>query len=241
MKNKGKFMINFIAEAMKLSLLMTVFLLSLTASAADKASVHGMLVFGQGTIFFSHLPMFHSPHDYQAIFSVNLSPEAKALYLADKQVHADQDIYTFVPEVMVLSDGALKEKAFKGDLYRGHFERGGVVIAQNIQVNVDQVVVFKKLDPKAMKPTQLSYYLFGANDEQWLAHDITSKPDFDHVIAVKLSASANQLFAGIVAIDGLDNLKPLAEGQLFEANLNGQSLSIKTQHSNYLEFDDLSM
>lgn len=34
----------------------------------DKPSVHGMTLMGTELIYASHLPMFHTPHDYQIIF-----------------------------------------------------------------------------------------------------------------------------------------------------------------------------
>lgn len=244
-------------QIFKLILGLTVIATSNICFAKDKPSVHGMLVFGEKTVFFSHLPMFHSPHDYQAIFSVNFSSEAKELYLTDKKAHPEQSIYTFVPEVMVLSDGLLKAKTFKGDLYRGHFERGGEVIGKNIQVSVDQIVIFKKFDPKAVKSSQASYYFFGTDAEYWLAHDITKPPDFDHIAQVKVSDAA---FAGIsmpnnsastdeenvsqvqaVTIEGLDNSKPLPDGKRFDINFKGQTLKLESLRATYLEFDDLSM
>ena len=38
-----------------------------------EAANHGMLLFGEQAAYLSHLPMFGSPHNYQAIFEVTLS------------------------------------------------------------------------------------------------------------------------------------------------------------------------
>ena len=38
----------------------------------DPPAIHGMLMVGTQTIFLSHLPMFHRPHDYQVILEVGL-------------------------------------------------------------------------------------------------------------------------------------------------------------------------
>ena len=38
-----------------------------------------MLVFGTEKVYFSHLPMFHAPHDYQAVIEVELPEATKTL------------------------------------------------------------------------------------------------------------------------------------------------------------------
>ncbi|MDG0815124.1 hypothetical protein [Bdellovibrio svalbardensis] len=214
-------------------------LLGKAATAADKPSVHGMLVFGESTIFFSHLPMFHSPHDYQAIFSVKISDEVKDLYLSDKKAHREERVYTFVPELMVLSDAVLQTKTFKGQLYRGHFERAGTLLANDVQVTVQDVIVFKKFDPGANKATQASYYLFGKDGEYWLAHNITKKPDFDHVIPVRLISSSHQ--GSVTLVNFEQSEKPLNDGMSFNAHSSGKTFHLETLRSIYLEFGDLAM
>jgi hypothetical protein len=42
-------------------------------------------------------------------------------------------------------------------------------------------------DPKAQKPAALEYILFGKGSELFLAHAIFLPPDFDQMLAVKLS------------------------------------------------------
>ena len=41
----------------------------------DPAAGHGMLVVGLDTMFFYHLPMFMSPHDYQVVLEGTLSQQ----------------------------------------------------------------------------------------------------------------------------------------------------------------------
>src|SRR5579871_2920801 len=114
--------------------LLAVFCLAGAARAADRPAVHGMLVVGHQKIYMSHLPMFHAPHDYQAIFQVELSAagsDPKATYLKDSQTTGSK-LYTFLPRPFVLAAAAAPGKSFTGDLYRGHFERGGTPIASEI-------------------------------------------------------------------------------------------------------------
>jgi hypothetical protein len=53
-------------------------------------------------------------------------------------------------------------------------------------VKINRVVSFRKFDPKASKPEQLKYLLFGTPQELFLAHFITKPPDFDQVLSVKV-------------------------------------------------------
>src|SRR6266566_7604364 len=69
------------------------------ARAEDDPNTHNMLVFGEQTVFFSHLPMFHglnadgtefiSPHRFQVILQAALTPAQMASYAKDRQAHPD--------------------------------------------------------------------------------------------------------------------------------------------------------
>jgi hypothetical protein len=113
--------------------------------------------------FLSHLPLFGSPHDYQAIFEVAFAKTAsdpQADYFADRK-RTGTKIYTLEPERFVLSmlAAAAPLRSFKADVYRGHFERfpnrraqDAARIAQDVDVNVTRVIQFGKFDPSAAKP-----------------------------------------------------------------------------------------
>ena len=58
---------------------LTLFLsLASSVAAADEPATHGMLLFGQNQTYASHLPMFHTPHDYQLIMKIKLSTNPRA-------------------------------------------------------------------------------------------------------------------------------------------------------------------
>jgi hypothetical protein len=153
------------------------------AQVHDHASVHGMLVVGHERVYLSHLPMFHSPHDYQVIAEAVLPPDALSVYLRDRAAHPEQKVYTLVPEPFVLPDMIAYPHPFSADLYRGHFEREGIVIARRISVRISHVIYSQQFDPGASHPAHLRYLAFGdPSGEQFLAHLITAKPDFDQVI-----------------------------------------------------------
>lgn len=176
------------------------------ATKEDLPNTHNMLVFGEKTIFLSHLPMFDgvtsnkkdytSPHRYQAIFEASFrkgDQNLDSIYTEDRASNANVRIYTLNPETFVLSrlssdnsPGSLLNE-FQAKVFRGHLERGGTVVAglDNVEVKINRVVSFRKFDPKASKPEQLKYLLFGTPQEMFLAHFITKPPDFDQVLSVQ--------------------------------------------------------
>lgn len=210
----------------------------------DHPAVHGMLVVGTRAIYLSHLPMFHSPHDYQVIFEAELDPSAMQKYLKNKMLSIET-IYTLVPQAFVLPVMAQNPRPFMAQLYKGHFERGGELIASSVQVKLKRVVYFKKLQPNEKKPSVASFLLFGNQEEQFMAHFITGKPDFDQILQVKLDLSIKKFFTPEVApvgivFPGFMN-KPLISSQLIKAQIIGKTsvLSLAVVKSLYLEFGDL--
>lgn len=165
------------------------FLLVFTSAQAqhhhgDPASVHGMLVVGKSKIYLSHLPMFHSPHDYQAIVEAEFDTTAMAAYLKHKG--SDQEtVYTLVPESFVLPEMIQHPKPFKAVLFKGHFERGGVEIAGEFKVTIKKVLLLRKFSSGEHRSGEANYYVFGNKTEQFMAHKIVKKPDFDHVVEIK--------------------------------------------------------
>ena len=158
-----------------------------TTQHGDMPDVHGMLVIGKETAFLSHLPMFDHPHhSYQVLLEVTFTKpgsNAHADYVSDRRSTGTK-VYTLVPERFVLLDlvSTDPEKpartSFKGTIFRGHFERGGKKIIENVEVNVTRVVHFRRFEP-------LTYMLFGKGQELFLAHLITKPPDFDQVLTVE--------------------------------------------------------
>ena len=49
------------------------------------------------------------------------------------------------------------------------------------------MVQFREFDQNAKPSSQLEYFFFGKGQELFLAHRITSAPDFDQILAVKAS------------------------------------------------------
>jgi len=219
------------------------------AARHDPAAGHGMLVVGLDTIFFYHLPMFMSPHDYQVVLEGTLSQQGsdpQGAYKADRQAHAQTRVYTFAPVPFVLPEvfpPAFKRKRIHGDLVRGHFEKPPEVPAQPVQIgsdvdiNIANVVFVQKLLPLPPPLDRLEYLLFGKGNELFLAHLITKKGDFDQVLSVEIKGHQfvdDDLRRGIrVQIDGKANAasERLAEGKPISASaqVSNTKLAIEVQ------------
>lgn len=181
--------------------------LGLITSAVDLNAVHNMLIIGTETTFLYHLPIFSfpgfdSPHRYQVILEAGFSQQEKKLgeaFSKERNTHPESNLYTFSPEKFVLQDLAPRIKAaplrqLRGTIFRGHLEKGGTAIFEDVTAVV-RVVYFKELNSqpagssaKRRVPSKqhLQYILFGANLELFLAHLVTKPPDFDQILPVTI-------------------------------------------------------
>jgi hypothetical protein len=159
-----------------------------------RVSVHGMVTFGDpksGTVFMSHIPMFHHPHDFQALFAVKVPSSVKTF---------SDDTYTFKPEAFSLDDLLLgRLKQVKGTLFRGNFESGGRPL-EDVTCEVTSTVTATPLDP-APKLAPLEYVVVGSQKDAYAVHTITDSPgDFDQILKVDVSKTGltdEQLAAGV--------------------------------------------
>jgi hypothetical protein len=151
-------------------------------------------VVGERTVYLSHLPMFQEkgqrpmPHRYQAILEATFTKQED--YAKDRRAHPATTIYTLNPENFVLPGLAAQLQPLQfftaNKVFRGHLERdGSVPVLEDVGVTVTKVIHFREFDPKAKKPGQLEYLLFGKGGELFLAHRIVGPPDFDQVLSVK--------------------------------------------------------
>ena len=243
-----------------MKIIFLVFEVSLTAGIgvtsatadADPAAIHGMLMVGNRTVYLSHLPMFHSPHDYQIILQVNLPPQVQAAYVNDR-FKTHQRIYTLVPDqAFNLPTEVMEKKPFTATIFRGHFERGGVAILKNVVVNIQKVVYFHKFNPADHPLPQLEYFLFGNPPELFMAHLIVVCPDYDQVIAVATAHPVPPLRLAspiLMSFPGRSDATPLKEGEETQAQIGPgpqsqgltqvQTETIKVLGQFYFETGDL--
>jgi hypothetical protein len=169
----------------------------LTASGgtarADHPAVHGMLLFGDNADYASHLPMFHSPHDYQLLLKLNLEDQAGEKTLVSYQAAKKNttEYFTLVPETMDLTKVINGTKTtFTAKIYQGHFERGGKELGV-VKVGVEKIIFSAKLNGQA-SPSQTKYLVFGESGEYFAAHLIQGKPSFDAILNVDQPYVLNQ-------------------------------------------------
>ncbi|MCC6806111.1 MAG: isopeptide-forming domain-containing fimbrial protein [Deltaproteobacteria bacterium] len=142
--------------------------------AGQRVGTHGMIVFGdkQGGVFMSHIPMFHRPHDVQAIFRVRFKDAGDY----------KGELHSFLPDAFSLNDAVNgKVKAMRGTLYRGNFEAGGEAL-RKITVTIDAVLHANVLG-QIETPETLSYWVFGG---RFLVHPIAGSEDFDQILTVSI-------------------------------------------------------
>lgn len=212
----------------------------------DPPSVHGMVLFGEKHTYLSHLPMFHNPHDYQTILKVELEPELLEAYLKNKN---GEELFTIVPEVFVLPEMVAKPVPFQATLVKGHFERGGTPILKG-QVKISKVLYHQKLVPNGFAPIDYTGIMIGDEDESYLLHKISKKPDFDQISKVSLPFGDFQVYQaikkeGFVVVPLVDHKNDLA----IEAGVQHQTFPpfprrawtpMDIEAVIYTEFGDLS-
>lgn len=212
-----------------------------TALTSENPSTHGMLIFGKGKIYAYHLPMFHTPHDYQIILELELEGTSKDLFVKDQRDHMDYGTYTIEPETFVLPQMIAKGNSFMADLYRGHFERGGELLISKVKVVIKEVLFYDKFNSTQEKSASSNFILFGNEKEQFMAHLLTSKPDFDQLIEIKAPFIFLQKGrASVRAIaDSSENIPIGVSSNEIQITIDSFKEPIILLRQLYLEFGDL--
>lgn len=235
------------------ALLLALMLLSLenitaqttTKTYTDRPSLHGMMFFGgvkSPSVYASHLPMFHTPHNYQVILELEISDEARAAYQKSLKANPKQTVYTLVPEVFVLPEMLDNPRSFKAEIYAGHFERGGKPITGKLPVSIKRIVYRQKFDSAANRSESASYLVFGDTKAQFAAHYITAKPDFDQICTLSnlpLSSDALKASNYQLCTSEVKN-RPVKQEKFFGKNsVNAGKMLLNVDKTLYLEFNDL--
>jgi hypothetical protein len=180
---------------MKRLIALLALLVSATAAAGPTYGEHGMALFGgRDGLYAAHLPMFHAPHDYQVVLRLHLADKAQ-----DRALRARLDgkasLWTLAPEKFDLdrlaSGAAQPLTGFKADLVLGHFEQGGKTQYAGADVIVDQVMVFHQLSAQPAQSATARYMQLGAGTQRFLVKLVDSRPDFDHIVAVRAPRKAS--------------------------------------------------
>jgi hypothetical protein len=154
---------------------------------------HGMVIFGNDDgLFASHLPMFHAPHHYQLVLAIELSDSVQHRDLLHA-LHHKPELWTIDPEAFALSELWLgSRQRFVAKLYRGHFERGGTMVAPVVEILVKNVVMKRRLKRELHVAQIANYLMLGSGSQPYLIKKLDARPDYDHIIQLELCAGAVQ-------------------------------------------------
>lgn len=182
------------------------------ARAETAVGGHGMAVFGgREGLYASHLPMFHAPHDSQIVLRFHLADAAADLALRET-LAAQPRLWTLDPETFDLlrlspaHPQPLRE--FTAHFFSGHFERGGQPQAGEQRVVVDEVLLFRRLDPAPRAGSAGRYRLVGKGSEWFAFKVIDRRPDFDHIVRVESPGVMRDV---TVPLQGLTRGRPSVE------------------------------
>ncbi|MEV6279879.1 hypothetical protein [Nocardia sp. NPDC051832] len=162
-----------------------------TCGPASTIGTHAMLVFGTGIdCYFSNLPKFSAPHNFQVILAVELDERGKRALGADRRTGYD-GLHTFVPGEFAMTELDPRRdsprKELRGTLFRGHVHRGGEPVLGDVVARVTRVVYFEELGHGARRAHErLTHLCFGRAGRLYLAHRICRRPSFDQIVAVEL-------------------------------------------------------
>ena len=154
-----------------------------------------MVLFGRDQLYASHIPMFTAPHDWQALFQVEIahaSQDAKATYVASAFHEGKQQLVTIKPSPFVLTQlltGGIN--SFRGTVFNGSFEDGGAPILTQVTVTVTKVLKRSQLMATTPALPQLTYEGLGMGD--YLVHPISAPKNFDQIVQVAWKNSGSTM------------------------------------------------
>jgi hypothetical protein len=160
---------------------------------------HAFIVTGDETLFLVHMTnMWLQPHVYQVIVRVRLPDAVKSMYDADRREHpgAWYIVGNAASDKLIIPDIARRAKtSFRGALWRGWPDPGkpGTPdwpwantphVAADFDVEIENVVYYRRFDFNLERPGSLTYVLFGKGNEAHLQSYQTKQPDFDHILTL---------------------------------------------------------
>lgn len=167
--------------------------------------VHGMALMQKGsTVFASHMPLYHKPHDYQILYKL----EVKDVNLL--QVIRDNALVTVKPEPFNL-EHLIRGNEFqvKADVYIGHFEREGMKVYEGITLVFDKQLFVRQLTDlqESGRVQEYSSVAYNTKNDRLYIHHIQKAPSFDHIIHIDLEASCPTKFATSSAVPKEEELQ----------------------------------
>ncbi|MDT0602704.1 hypothetical protein [Thalassotalea castellviae] len=179
----------------KILFIVVSFMCSFTLSAEEAAElppldpgyvgVHGMVLFTKSSsIYASHLPLYHKPHNVQLIYKL----ENKDLALL--QSVRDGDLVTIKPKPFNLQRLMRGEKmVINADVYSGHFERDGMLVYESIPLTFAKLMYVRDMVDLTDSSNKQEYDVVNINKNNKLyIHRIQKAPSYDHILHIDVEA-----------------------------------------------------
>lgn len=154
--------------------------------------IHGMVLVTQGSsIYASHLPRYKKPNNVQLLYKLDNYD------LAVLQTVRDGQLITIKPKPFNLQRLIRGEKmVIQVDLYAGHFERGGMLVYENIPLSFNKQLYVRTFnDLKPSSATQEYDVVSLRKNFKIYIHRIQQAPSFDHLLSVDLEAGCLKRFS----------------------------------------------
>ncbi|TRY31300.1 hypothetical protein [Aliiglaciecola sp. M165] len=141
--------------------------------------IHGMVVFNNASaLYASHLPLYRKPHNAQLIYKIEAKDPALIFLVRDA------DMVTIKPEKFNLQRLLRGEQlTVKADVYIGHFERGGSLTYEQVELTFSEQKYMRMLEELG-EPSTLQVYdeVQLSKGLRILVHQIQGAPSYDHLV-----------------------------------------------------------
>lgn len=159
--------------------------------------IHGMvLVSHTSTIYASHLPLYHKPHNVQVIYKL----ETKSIPLI--QLVRDNPLVTIKPEKFNIQRLMRGEKmTINADIYMGHFERDGMLVYENMPLTFAKQMYARDFSDIKPSSNKQEYDVITLKKNYRIyVHRIQEAPSYDHLIHIDLDAGCLTKFTTSSAV-----------------------------------------
>lgn len=152
---------------------------------------HGFVLMGSNHLYIDHLPMFFmQDHMYQMIVEIAIPKAAKQQYLEDQKQHPESFyiLGNLQTDLFTLPSVAIGETtSFQADIFRGLPEdpNKDTPLIHDISTEINRIIRLRHFDFNQPYPKNLTYVLFGDEEQAFLSHYLTREPDFMQDLQLK--------------------------------------------------------
>ena len=153
--------------------------------------VHNMALITHGSIIYAtNFPTYKKPNNVQLLYKL----ENKNLAIL--QTVRNGQLITIKPKPFNLQRLMRGEKmVIQADLYTGHFQRGGMLVYENIDLVFDKKMYVRTFDDIKPSSKKQEYDVVLLKDNyRFYIHKIQEVPSFNHILGVDLTSSCLNFF-----------------------------------------------